>query len=179
MKINFGKFKRRNLVVGDNKKMRPTQSMAKSIIFNILDINEDTKVLDLFAGTGSLGFESASLGAGKVYWSDNNIESVKAIEENIRLLDLDPENYKVFKSDFRMVIKKVPFKVDILFLDPPFIATKYYDEALELIKEKDILSPNGVIVIERPYQVKINKLVDFMIKENRRMGEKDIIILSN
>ncbi len=179
MKINYGKLKRRNLIVGDNKKMRPTQSMAKSIIFNLLDINEETKVLDLFAGTGSLGFESLSLGAGYVYWSDNNIESVKAIEENIKQFNLDAKRYKVFKSDFRMVLKKVPFKVDILFLDPPFIATKYYDEALELIKEKDVLSDNGVIVIERPYKVEINKLVDFTIKENRRMGEKDIIILSN
>jgi 16S rRNA (guanine966-N2)-methyltransferase len=66
MKINFGKLKRRNLVVGDNKKMRPTQSMAKSIIFNMLDIDSSTKVLDLFAGTGGLGFEAASLGAGSV-----------------------------------------------------------------------------------------------------------------
>lgn len=178
MKINYGKLKRRNIVVGDNKKMKPTQSMAKSIIFNLLKINKETKVLDLFAGTGLLGFESASLGAGMVYWSDNNIESVKAIENNIKQFQLNTKNFKVFKSDFRMVLKKIPFKVDILFLDPPFIATKYYNEALELIKEKDVLSEDGVIVIERPYKLEISKMEDFTIKENRRVGEKDIIIIS-
>ena len=178
MKINYGKLKRRNIVVGDNKKMKPTQSMAKSIIFNLLKINKKTKVLDLFAGTGLLGFESASLGAGMVYWSDNNIESVKAIENNIKQFQLNTKNFKVFKSDFRMVLKKIPFKVDILFLDPPFIATKYYNEALELIKEKDVLSEDGVIVIERPYKLEISKMEDFTIKENRRVGEKDIIIIS-
>lgn len=178
MKINFGELKRKNLVIGDNKKMRPTQSMAKSIIFNLLEIDNNTKVLDLFAGTGSLGFESTSLGAGTVYWSDNNIESVKAIEKNIEQFKLDKKNFKVFKSDFRMVLKKVPFKIDILFLDPPFIATKYYDEALEIIKKNNVLSDYGVIVIERPYKVEISRLNDFTIKENRRMGEKDIIILS-
>ncbi len=55
------------LVIGDNNKMRPTQSSAKSIIFNVLNIKESDTVADLFAGTGALGFESASLGASKVY----------------------------------------------------------------------------------------------------------------
>ncbi len=67
MKINFGQFKRRTLIIGDNNKMRPTQSSAKSIIFNVLNITSEDTVADLFAGTGALGFESASLGAGKVY----------------------------------------------------------------------------------------------------------------
>ncbi len=178
LKIHFGKFKRRNLIIGKNEKMRPTQSMAKSIIFNIVNINENTIVLDLFAGTGALGFESASLGANKVYWSDNNIESVKAIKKNIEEFNLDKNNFKVFKSDFRMVLKKIPHKVDVLFLDPPFIAKKYWDKALSEILNNDVLSKNGIIVIERPYQTNIVNLEKFIIKENRRMGEKDIIVLS-
>ncbi len=177
MKINFGKYKRRSLIVGNNEKMRPTQERAKSIIFNVLNITEQDKVIDLFAGTGSLGFEAASLGAGTVYWSDNNIESVKAIQANIDNLELGP-NYKIFKSDFRMVLKKLPFKPTIIFLDPPFIAEKYYDEAIDYILDNEILEEGGVIVMERPYKVQIASLTRFGNLDIRRMGDKDIIFAS-
>ncbi len=177
MKINFGKFKRKVLIVGDNNKMRPTQSSAKSIIFNVLDITETDTVADLFAGTGALGFESASLGASKVYWSDNNIESVKAIQKNIDNLGLDQKNYKIFKTDFRMVLKKLPFKPTIIFLDPPFIATKYYDEALDFIIDNNVLHDDGVIVMEKPFKVEIKSLERFSYIDKRRMGDKDVMFL--
>lgn len=157
--------------------MRPTQSSAKSIMFNVLNITEDDCVVDLFAGTGALGFESASLGASKVYWSDNNISSVKAIEENIKELDLNSKNFKVFKSDFRMVLKKLPFKPTIIFLDPPFIATKYYDEALDFIVDNEILEEGGVIVMEKPFKVEIDSLNRFSNIDKRRMGDKDLMFL--
>ncbi len=177
MKINFGKYKRKTLVIGDNNKMRPTQSSAKSIIFNVLSISEEDTVADLFAGTGALGFESLSLGAGKVFWSDNNIESVKAIQKNIEDLNLDNKNYRVFKSDFRMVLKKLPFKPTIIFLDPPFIATKYYDEALNFILDNDILHEDGVIVMEKPFKVEVKSLERFSNIDKRRMGDKDVMFL--
>ncbi len=177
MKINFGKYKRKTLVVGDNSKMRPTQSSAKSIIFNVLSIDESDTVADLFAGTGALGFEALSLGASKVYWSDNNIESVKAIQKNIEDLGLDSKNYRVFKTDFRMVLKKIPFKPTIIFLDPPFIATKYYDEALDYILDNDILDNDGVIVMEKPFKVEVKSLERFSSVDRRRMGDKDVMFL--
>ncbi len=177
MKINFGKLKRKILVVGDNTKMRPTQSSAKSIMFNVLDITESDTVADLFAGTGALGFEAASLGAGKVFWSDNNIHSVKAIQQNINNFGLDPKNFRVFKTDFRMVLKKLPFKPTIIFLDPPFIATKYYDEALDFIIDNDVLADGGVIVMEKPFKVDINSLSRFSSIDKRRMGDKDLMFL--
>ncbi len=177
MKINFGQFKRRTLIIGDNNKMRPTQSSAKSIIFNVLNITPEDTVADLFAGTGALGFESASLGAGKVYWSDNNIESAKAIQKNIDDLGLDKKNFRIFKSDFRMVLKKLPFKPTIIFLDPPFIATKYYDEALNFILDNDVLADGGVIVMEKPFKVNIDSLTRFSDIDKRRMGDKDVMFL--
>ncbi len=177
MKINFGKYKRRTLIVGDNNKMRPTQSSAKSIMFNVLNIKEDDTVADLFAGTGALGFEAMSLGAGKVFWSDNNIESVKAIQKNIDEFGLDKKKFQVFKTDFRRVLKKLPFKPTIIFLDPPFIATKYYDEALDFIIDNDVMDPNGVIVMEKPFKVEIKSLSRFKEIDKRRMGDKDLMFL--
>ncbi|BDU67519.1 MAG: RNA methyltransferase [Candidatus Tyloplasma litorale] len=177
MKINFGNYKRKKLIVGDNNKMKPTQAMAKSIIFNKLNINENDKVVDLFAGTGALGFEAVSLGAKIVYWSDVNKHSYNAIQKNIELLKLDSSKFKVFKSDFRMVLKKLPFKPTIIFLDPPFIATKYYNEALQIILDNDLLDEDGLIVMEKPFKLKIELLNEnnFSQIEVRKFGDKDIV----
>lgn len=177
MKINFGSLKRRNLEIGKNDKMRPTQSMAKSIIFNLIKINNEDLVLDLFAGTGALGFEAVSLGAKKVYWIDNNHESFKAIKKNIENFDLSFENFKVFKTDFRRAITKIDFKPSIIFLDPPFIATKYYDEALKIINKHNVMSNNGVIILEKQHKTIIHELVNYEIHDQRKLGEKDILIL--
>ncbi len=177
MKINFGKYKNRNLIIGNNQKMRPTQSMAKSKIFNLIDINENSFVVDLFAGTGALGFESASLGASKVSWIDNNKFSVQAISKNIENLKLNKNDFKVFNTDFRRALKKIDFEPNIIFLDPPFIATKYYDEALKIIYNDNILAKNGIIILEKEKNIQINEITKFEVFENRKLGEKEIIIL--
>jgi len=56
---------------------------------------------------------------------------------------------------------------------------KYYDEALNFIYEKSILNKNGIIVLEKPHKVDIISIKNFFIKEIRRMGDKDILILGN
>ncbi len=177
MKINFGKLKNRKILIGKNEKMRPTQSMAKSIIFNLIKIDKNDMVLDLFAGTGFLGFEALSLGAKKVYWIDNNFESVKAIKQNIKNFNLDEKNFKVFKTDFRIALKNIDFKPTIIFLDPPFISKKYYNFALSFIYNNKLLSNNGVIILEKEYKFFIEELENFFIYKRRKMGEKEIIVL--
>lgn len=178
VKINFGYLKRRTLFIGKNSKMRPTQSKTKSTIFNMIEISNKSNVLDLFAGTGALGFESLSLGAQSVIWVDNNVESAKAIKNNIVKFNLVQEMYKIYKTDFRLALKKLDKKIDIIFLDPPFIALEYWDIALEIINNLNILSENGIIILECPHNSKIKNLDLFITKKNRRVGKKDIIILS-
>ncbi len=76
-----------------------------------------------------------------------------------------------------MVLKKLPFKPTIIFLDPPFIATKYYDEALNFILDNDVLADGGVIVMEKPFKVNIDSLSRFSDIDKRRMGDKDVMFL--
>ena len=134
MKIQFGEYKGRNIKVGNNKKMRPTASIAKSVIFNFIDIEHDTTVLDIFAGTGGLGLEAISLGAKHVIFGDNNIESVKAIKQNLKEMKVDPSRYDVFKSDFRQTIKKAK-DIDLLIVieEEDYKSTR---DALRRIEEK-------------------------------------------
>lgn len=179
MKINFGSLKNKKILIGNNKKMRPTQSINKDKIFNIISISTDDIILDLFAGTGALGFESASLGAKSVYWIDNNIESTNAIEKNIDIFNLDSKYFKVFRTDFRRALKAIKIKPTIIFLDPPFIAKHYYDEALLFIKNNNVLAANGIIILEKEDKLEIKSLSQYTIKVLRKIGEKELLILKN
>ncbi|BDV03471.1 MAG: 16S rRNA (guanine(966)-N(2))-methyltransferase RsmD [Candidatus Hepatoplasma scabrum] len=170
MKINFGKYRNTNLVVGKNEKMRPTTAIAKKIIFNTLKIREDDLVIDLFAGTGALGFEAWSLGAKKIIWIDNNLKSYQAIKKNISDLKLSKNDYQVFHTDFRRALKKIPFAATIIFLDPPFISEKYYDLSLKIINEHNLLSDQGVIILEKPSTYNLNNLKLYNIFINKKVG---------
>ena len=176
MKINFGEYRGRNIKTGKNKQMRPTATIAKSVIFNFINIDHETTVLDIFAGTGALGLESISLGAKHVTFSDNNIESVKAIRENLELMKVDSKRYDVYKSDFRQTLKKAK-DIDVLFVDPPFSIDKYFEEALELIIDKDVLSKDGVVVLEKRDTLKIHNLEKYEIIKEKRLGGNKILIL--
>ncbi len=179
MKINFGKYKNQAIELPkNNNNMRPTTGMAKSIIFNTIGNFEDKIILDLFSGTGSLGFESLSLGAEKVIFIDNNVDSIKSIYKTINKFKIKKENYEIYKSDFRRVLKySQQEKFDIIFLDPPFSIQKYFEEALFLLKTKDVLKEEGIIVMEIPYKMKLKIIDDFLIYKKSKLGDKDIYFL--
>lgn len=179
MKILYGNLKGKNLIVCKNLNMRPTEARAKSVIFNTLNIDSDDKVIDIFAGTGSLGFEAISFNAKKVYFSDNNLKSYQAIKKNINTFDLNANNYKVFHTDFRRFLKKIDFKATIIFIDPPFIASHYYDEALNIIFNNKILNKEGTIVLEKLVKVEIKNLLLFSIFKQKKLGEREILFLKN
>ena len=175
MKINFGTYKGRVLKTAKDSKMKPTSSMAKSSIFNMIDV-KDKNVLDLFAGTGALGFESLSLGAANVIWTDTNINAVKAIKENIDMLEIPDSKREVFKSDFRMTLRRTK-DIDVLFMDPPFTVAKYYEDALKMILDSKVLNEDGIIVMEKNNNISISNLLKFVIIKEKRLGNMSILIL--
>lgn len=180
MRVNFGEFKNREIIIGKNQQMRPTQSIAKSVIFNVLKITPDDLVLDLFAGTGALGFEAASLGASKVIWFDNNALSVNAIRATIKKFNLPVNNFVCYRTDFRQGLKNLPFIPTIIFLDPPFIARKYYEDALNLFVKKNIINLRTVIIIEKQldFNWKFPILDYFIISKIKKIGNKEVLFLT-
>ncbi len=178
MKINFGMYKNRNIIIPDNKRMRPTTSMVKSIIFNTLTIDESMIVLDLFAGTGSLGLEALSLGAKKVYFIDSNKASVGAIKTTLKSLNVFPENFEVICTDFRRVLSsKVEDSYDLILLDPPFSIEMYFSAALKGIHKHDLLSTTGTIMLEKPFKMKIEEIDLFNVYKQKHKGDKEILFL--
>lgn len=141
---------------------RPTKDRIKESLFNILgDISSESMVLDLYAGSGSIGIEFLSRGACKAYFVDRSYLSVKTIKENLRHTKLE-DNSKVMKSDFAKAIgslDKENIKFNYIFIDPPF-GQNLIIKTLKRILEVDILSKDGLIIIEHEKDLILKEKID-------------------
>lgn len=133
---------------GEIKATRPTLDRVKESMFNILGHKVyRAKVLDMFAGTGSLGLECASRGAEKVVFLERFKETYDILLENIRNLGFK-EISQVYMKDSYEFIKSLASngeKFDIIFVDPPYL-NHMVDRAIKLIAEYNLLTDDGVIV---------------------------------
>lgn len=156
---------------GDN--VRPTEGRVKEALFNILGpIPTEAIVLDVFAGTGSIGIEFLSRGAKKAYFTDTSMESINAIEENLEHTKLK-EQSEVIKRDGISFIKNMgrrDLKVDYIFIDPPFAKTDLIEKTMKEIIKSSILKENGLVIVEHVYEFDL--VEGFKLIDNRNYGKK-------
>ena len=151
MRIIGGKYRSRVLAEFSGEDVRPTSDRAKESLFNILALKmQGARVLDLFAGSGSLGLESLSRGAKEVVFNDFSKDSLAIVKNNLTALKIpvNGEEAKVTQSDYLSCISVMRGKFDIIFLDPPY-RFDYGQKALEMIAQRGLLSENGIAVYER------------------------------
>lgn len=145
MRVISGKYKGKNLVGFDIDGTRPTMDRVKESLFAMIQnkINNSV-VLDLFAGSGSLGIEALSNGAKSIYLIDNNIELINIMKKNTSGMD----NVNIIKADYKDALNTFKgIKFDIIFLDPPY-KLNLINDALDRIIKYDLLNTNGIVVCE-------------------------------
>jgi len=152
---------------------RPTTDKVKESLFNIIaSIVPGAYVLDLFAGTGSLGIEALSRGSEFAVFVDKNPAAVKVIKENLIHTKLS-DHAHVFCADYSRYIHQIydnGRKFDIIFLDPPY-CKDFIIPALEEISKKQLLARDGMIVIERDKEDYIpEKVLDLSVIRNKDYG---------
>lgn len=121
MRIIGGKYRGRHIPVPQKFRARPTTDFAREGLFNILSNTwefEDLRVLDLYAGTGSIGFEFASRGAGQVEMVESDPKISRFLQQTAGKLSAG--NVRVFLSDALHFIDQHRGKYDIVFADPPY-----------------------------------------------------------
>lgn len=173
MRIISGKYKGKKILGFDIDGTRPTMDRVKESVFAIIQSYiKDSVVLDLFAGSGNLGIEALSNGAGKCYFVDNNKIAIKAINNNLSNI----ENGIVIEKDcFKALeyFKDNNIKFNLIFLDPPYYKNLLND-VLNLIEDYNLLLDNGIIVCEYEIDEIITNLE--IIKE-RSYGSKKVAVL--
>ena len=156
MRVIGGSLKGKKLSIPLDKSTRPLRDMVRESIFNILDhsskVSKDinnSKVLDLFSGTGSFGIECLSRGAKEVIFFENYSNSIKVLKNNIFNLKLENKT-KVFESNaYDLKDSNLNNKIfDVIFLDPPF-KDKEINILINQIKILKIADINTIIIIHR------------------------------
>ncbi len=168
MRIISGNRKGRAIRAPHNLPVRPTTDFAKTALFNILNNHFDfaeTKVLDLFCGTGNISYEFLSRGCTSVTCVDNNtgcIEFVKEFSEKHF-----PGMMHAMRSDAFRYIKNCHTTFDIIFADPPFSMSNVW-ELPDLILSQNILNKNGWLILEHSSHSK--PTCKAIISETRKYG---------
>ncbi len=166
MRIVAGKYKGRNLLSFEGEKIRPTSDKARESLFNILQFEIVGKTfLDLFAGTGAVGFEALSRGASKVYLIDYAKDSIVLINKNKQKLGIGQEAVVEF-IDALEFLKRTKEKFDIIFIDPPY-KEGYYEKVIPLLAE--VTNEQSLIVLESETLLEINS-EDFKVVDQRKYG---------
>ncbi|MBO5947314.1 16S rRNA (guanine(966)-N(2))-methyltransferase RsmD [bacterium] len=156
MIITGGKYRSRKLISPAEKIVKPTLSKVRESVFNILYSRIDFKdktFLDLFAGSGIMGFEAISRGFSTLIAIDNNANNITLLKKNASSLGIDG---KFIKYDALKYLKAPKDKVDVIFIDPPY-DTDLANFALDEIINNGILNKDGIIIIE----TRKNKQIDF------------------
>lgn len=150
MRIISGEHKGRRINPPAGFSARPTTDFAREALFNIL-VNridfENTDVLDLFSGTGSISYEFASRGARSVHLVEKDIKHFSFIRKMIT--DLKFDRIKPFHGDVRVFLKICKSEFDIIFADPPY-DLEWLEMIPELVISSGLLKEEGFFILEHP-----------------------------
>ena len=169
MRIVGGLYKGRIFNPGKNFKARPTTDIAKEGLFNILEnrYNFSNKtVLDIFSGSGSIGFEFISRGCNEAILVEKDFVHHRFITDIAKVLGIN--NIKVFKSDAFAFLSRYQGNFDFIFADPPFDLPNFKDVPGAVLNT-DILKSGGLFILEHPKEFDFSNHLFF--KENRKYGK--------
>jgi 16S rRNA (guanine966-N2)-methyltransferase len=178
MRIIAGQHRGRNLVTVRDHSVRPTTDRAKQTIFDILSNRIDfdgIDVLDLFAGSGSLGLEAISRGAGQVTFVDKSQQSLQTLETNVRTLGCS-EQCTSYSADVFWYLKNARRSFDLVFVDPPYRLERIADLPAELYAS-EALKDGTLVVMEHSKESPVAPSESMYEITRKLFGQTTVLIL--
>lgn len=169
-RIIGGQWRGRRLPVADSPGLRPTTDRIRETLFNWLQWDiVDANVLDLFAGSGSLGFEAASRGAAQVNFIESDKDVSKQLLDNISLLQTKPMT--VVNADALDWLKKpTSGGYDLVFIDPPF-RQELVTQTIQLLDRHSWLAPDNQVYLETEKEYPLELPVGWRLLKEKTHGQ--------
>lgn len=171
MRVIAGSAKGIQLQRVPGKGTRPIADRVKEAIFNILGIDiVDARVLDLFAGTGSVGIEALSRGAGQAVFVEKQSKAIATIRSNLNNTKLQA-NAHIVRADVFKYLTRVPTTFDLIYIAPPQYQGLWRDTLLSLEENPGWLDPLGLAIVQIfPKELEALNLARLQLVDERKYG---------
>jgi len=173
MRVITGSAKGRHLKMPGGGKTRPAMDKVKGSTFNMIaEFVPDSRILDLFAGSGNLGIEALSRGASYAAFVDASRECTGTIRENLELTRLKDRG-EVFTTDCLKFLQKHELEhFDVVFIDPPYLKG-LLEPILKYIPECPMFSPDTLFIIERQKKdvLGLEAMPEYRLLDERIFGD--------
>ncbi len=180
MYVIGGKLKGRKLANCKTGSIRPAMAIVRKSIFDTLqDFVCNADVLDLCAGSGSLGIESLSRGARSLTLVDSDKNSIKLIEKNLQLCNLNATTVLATARRAIKILSKRRQKFKIVFFDPPYGQSDFIGRVLEDLVQSTIVAKKGIIFIEHEAKAVFKVPENLKLLKEKKFGNTIITILLN
>jgi len=151
MRIIAGEFRGRKLLPPEGDATRPITDRVKQSLFDILTPHiEGSRVYDLFAGTGSMGLECLSRGAGHATFFEADRSALERLKKNIAALKVESRSQIILGDLFKWFSTSMPTEcANLIFLDPPYRLLKEQSEKLRKLADSianNHLAPEGLVI---------------------------------
>ena len=157
-RIIGGSLRGSKLPFKENRSIRPTEGKTKETLFNwLLNDLEGKTCLDMFAGTGSLGIEALSRGAKEVVFVEKQKKLADSLKINLKRLQVYSSSQVLNANAFSIDFDNLPYKFDILFIDPPF-RENLIQRSLDFVKSSNLLTPKALIYLECENELELVEL---------------------
>ena len=181
MRVVGGRLRGRNIASPSSRDIRPTQDRLRESLFNILghaydDPIEGARALDLFAGTGALGIEAVSRGAGFTLFVDNGAEARALLRNNVEALGLGGVT-KVYRRDATNLGPAHPIEpFSLVFCDPPY-GRGLAEKALTSLRDGGWLRQGALLVVEESKAAAFKAPDGFEELERRAYDDTEFVFL--
>lgn len=175
MRIIAGQKKGHKLLSLSGTSTRPTTDYVKEAIFSLIYDCTDLRVLDLFSGSGALGFEALSRGAKSLELVDRAEKAVQITRKNINKLQFE-DKVKIHKQKAETFLKNTTEQFDLVLLDPPY-NNNYVNPIIAAIFENEVLAAEGIVVVEHSTQEIIKQEWVSRIIKQKKYGDTLVTIL--
>ena len=180
MRIIAGKWRGRILRAPRGLAVRPTSDRVREAVFNLLgEAVAGAAVLDMFAGSGALGLEALSRGAGRAVFVEPDPVAFAVLRKNLESLGADETGAETLRMDYRQAIRRLKarsIRFRLAFLDPPY-GKGLAAESAAGIGLAGLVEDGGVVVVEEAYRAQEAVFPSgWELSADRRYGDTRVMV---